>query len=179
MVVVSVVVLATASNGPLTAPVAVVSQPDDDRIGRRGPAAPGSDPIAEVLDAAWPRTSAAPTTSVEPDSSVVSATSVVAAGHPAGRSPAGLDTFLVGDSSFVEAVGVTGLGSAFSGHGFTAEAAMGVRNPLLAPADGYEGLVVLGVSVWDVHAADLSGYREATDRYRSLGYEVVWIEVPP
>ena len=164
--VLSVVVLSTTWTAPQNAPAAVSGQLPDPSVARRDPTAASSDLVADALDLAQ-----APTSSVVP-------TSAAAARTPASE-PVDLDTFLVGDSSFVEAAAVTGAGSAFSGHGYTDEAALGVQNPLLAPAEDYEGPVVLGVSLWDASAKDLSGYRQATDRYRSLGYDVVWIEVPP
>jgi len=88
------------------------------------------------------------------------------------------DLFLVGDSTFVAATASIGFGSSFAGIGFAQSADSSVVNPVLAPPENFEGLVVVGVSVWDVGIDDASAYVRAVETYRNAGYRVVVVEVP-
>ena len=97
--------------------------------------------------------------------------------------------FIVGDSTVAQTTINIGYGSGFPGHGYT----MGftgelvndfpilsdqVVNPLLLPDNGYDGPVVLTVSLWDRFSDDLTPYQDAVDHYKNAGYNVIVVEVP-
>ena len=96
--------------------------------------------------------------------------------------------FIVGDSTTYEATEYAGYGSGHPGHGFTIGAIgfvndipimdESVVNPLFVPDGDYEGPVVIAVSLWDQFSEDLTGYVEAVDFYRELGYNVIVVKVP-
>ena len=86
--------------------------------------------------------------------------------------------FLVGDSTFTAAAAHLGHGSAFPGVGFELAPFVGSPNPLRAPAADFVGTVVLGVSIWDVDIEDAEAYANAVAHYRSLGHQVLVVEVP-
>ena len=90
--------------------------------------------------------------------------------------------WVVGDSTMWQIEEVNG------GHGSTMPACGFVYNPWcvinspsgVIPLDPpTESPVIIGVSVNDRNATDLSGYSDAHAYYQAHGVPVVWVEVPP
>ena len=86
--------------------------------------------------------------------------------------------FLVGDSTFTAAAQHLGGGSAFPGVGFELAPFVGTPNPLRSPPHDFDGVVVIGVSIWDGPVTDATAYVAAVDHYRAAGHPVLVVEVP-
>ena len=86
--------------------------------------------------------------------------------------------FLVGDSTFTAAASHLGMGSSYPGVGFALAPFVGSTNPLTLPPAGFDGVIVIGVSIWDAPITDALAYVAAVDRYRSEGFPVLVVEVP-
>ncbi len=102
--------------------------------------------------------------------------------NPPGNSVASgsSSSFLVGDSTFADAAGRLGIGSAYPGRGFVQVPTCpnAPPNPTDLPPVGFTGSVIIGVSLWDASAPDVSAYVDAVEKYRAAGFPVVVVEVP-
>jgi hypothetical protein len=84
-------------------------------------------------------------------------------------------TYVVGDSIMRQVEDITGHGSTTPGCGYTGEngwpfpCTINLEPPDLSP-------IVMGVSVWDVGASDLSAYTDAHEYYSSFDVPVIWVE---
>ncbi len=158
--------------------------------GVTAPSAPSLGVERTVADVPGPRTGIAtvavnrppapvgdPHLAVDSDQLIQLAGPVAVAEEPA-VSTAPDEWFLVGDSTFTAAAAHLGDGSAFPGVGFELAPFVGSPNPLRPPADDFDGVVVIGVSIWDVDVTDASAYVEAVATYRALGHPVLVVEVP-
>ena len=86
--------------------------------------------------------------------------------------------FLVGDSTFFAAAQHLGTGSAIPGVGFAQAPFGGAPNPLFDPPADSDGVVVIGVSIWDVGITDPAAYVRAVEHYRTAGRPVLVVGVP-
>ena len=144
-----------------------------DRVAADTPSARTGSPVVAVNRP--PAPVGDPSRAVDPQR-VIAIAGPVSAPDAEATPPGGL--FLVGDSTFTAAARHLGGGSAFPGVGFELAPFVGRPNPLDLPPADFDGIVVIGISIWDVAITDADAYVTAVARYRAEGHPVLVVEVP-